>query len=428
MSTAPVDMNRHSNSGAKPLSEFNPLDRDTQACPYPYYQSMRSECPVYQSPQTGMVYVSKYEDIRFIKRNPQLFSSDMGVTDRSGPTDAQKKHAEILSTYGWSHVQVLQRTDPPAHNRWRQLIDRTFTASRVNEMKPYVDEMVHELVDAFIDQGECEFVEDFCIPLPCKVITDQLGIPRDQYLSLKSWSDAMLMPGGLMATDEEIIQCAWTELEAQHFFYKVFEDRRKNPRDDIMSDLVNMRFEGEEPLSMHELQNMMHQLITGGNETTTSAIAHAMWNLLKNPGEMAKLRADRSLVKNFVEETLRYETPVLGLFRKATQDVELSDTTIKKDSIIFMAYGSANRDEDKFEDGEVFDVSRKNAGSQIAFGMGAHFCPGAMLARREIYSSFEIILDRMDDIQLARPLGEHTHDPSIFLHQLTELPIKFKKR
>ncbi|MFN3233558.1 MAG: cytochrome P450 [Alphaproteobacteria bacterium] len=421
-------LERAPETDAAPLSEFNPLDRETQACPYPYYKTMRSECPVFQAPQTGMYYVTKYEDIRFIKRNPQLFSSNMVPTDRAGLTEAQKKHAEVFAKYGWSHVQALQRTDPPAHNRWRKLIDRTFTASRVNGMKDYVDEMVHELIDAFIDKGECEFVHDFCIPLPCKVIADQLGLPREEYLSLKSWSDAMLTPGGLMATDEEIIQCAYTEVEAQHFFYKVFEDRRKNPTDDIMSALVNTRFEGEEPLSMHELQNMMNQLITGGNETTTSALAHAMWNLLKNPGEMAKLRADRSLVKNFVEETLRYETPVLGLFRKATQDVELRDVTIPKDGIIFMAYGAANRDEEKFDDGEDFDVSRKNAGAQIAFGMGAHFCPGAMLARREIYSAFEIILDRMEDIQLARPLNEFTHDPSIFLHQLTELPIKFKKR
>ena len=411
-----------------PIADFNVLDPKVQGCPYPYYQTMRAQCPVYQSPQTGMMYVTKYEDIRFIKKHPELFTSDMTHSSRGKQQEAHARHEQILSTYGWAHVQVLQRTDPPAHNRWRQYIDRTFTASRVNEMKPYVDQMVHELIDAFIDQGECEFVRDFCVPLPCKVIADQLGLPRDEYLRLKSWSDAMLMPGGLMATDKQIEDCAWVELDAQHFFYRIFEDRRANPRNDIMSVLVNTRFDGEEPMSMHELQNMMHQLITGGNETTTSAISHALWNLLKNPDQMARLRADRSLVKNFVEETLRYETPILGLFRQATEDVEVNGTVIPKGTIVFMAYGSANRDEDKFDNGETFDVARKNAGAQIAFGMGAHFCPGAMLARREIYSAFEIMLDRMDDIQLARPLQEQTHEPSIFLHQLRELPITFKKR
>lgn len=416
----------HAEPGAR-LEDFNPLDRKTQACPYPFYETMRSECPVFQAPQTGMFYVTKYEDIRFVKRNPQLFSSDMVQSDRGVQEEAHKRHAEILAKYGWSHVQVLQRTDPPKHNRWRQLIDRTFTASRVREMKPYVDQMVNDLIDNWIDKGECEFVSEFCIPLPCKVIADQLGLPSDEFWKLKEWSDAFLAPGSLMISAEDIEACAWKELEAQQFFYKVFEDRRKNPTGDMMSALVNIEIEGEAPLSMHELQNLMHQLVTGGNETTTSAIAHALWNLLKNPGEMAKLRADKSLVRNFVEETLRYETPVLGLFRQATQDVELSDTTIPKGAIIFMAYGAANRDEEKFEDGEAFDVSRKNAGAQIAFGMGAHFCPGAMLARQELFSAFEILLDRVEDIELARPLEEFTHDPSIFLHQLTELPIKFKK-
>lgn len=409
------------------LEDFDVLDRKVQGCPYPYYQTMRSQCPVFQAPQTGMYYVTKYDDIREIKRNPQLYSSNMTFQDRAANLDAQTRHQEILKTYGWGHVQALQRTDPPAHARWRQLIDRTFTASRVRELKPYIDQMVNDLIDGWIDKGECEFVTDYCIPLPCKVIADQLGLPSDEFWKLKEWSDAFLAPGGLMIGGDEIIACAWKEVEAQHFFYKVFEDRRKNPTGDIMSALVNTKIEGEEPLSMHELQNLMHQLVTGGNETTTSAIAHGLWNLLKNPGEMAKLRADRSLVKNFVEETLRFETPVLGLFRQTTQDVELSDTKIPKDAIIFMAYGAANRDEEKFDDGETFNVSRKNAGAQIAFGMGAHFCPGAMLARQELFSTFEILLDRVEDIELARPLDEFTHDPSIFLHQLSELPIKFRK-
>jgi len=408
--------------------EFNPLDQKIQGCPYPYYTAMRNECPVFQSPQTGMYYVTKYDDIRDIKRQPDIFSSNMLTNDRTGIRPATIRAGEILKTYGWEHVQVLQRTDPPEHNRWRQYIDRTFTARRVRELKPYIDEQVHSLVDNWIDQGECEFVHDYCIPLPCKVIADQLGLPSDQYLKLKEWSDAFLEPGGMMCSDERIVECAWTEVEAQHFFYDVFEDRRKNPRDDIMSSLVNTVIEGEDPLSMHELQNLMHQLITGGNETTTSAISHAVWNLIKNPDQMAKLWANPELVDNFVEEALRFETPILGLFRQVTKDTQIRDVKIPEGSTVFMAYGAANRDEEKFDDSEELIVDRKNAGAQIAFGAGAHFCPGAMLARQELRSTFDLMIERMEDIQLARPLGELTHDPSIFLHQLTELPIKFKKR
>jgi cytochrome P450 len=413
--------------GAPPLESYSLLDPVVHACPYEFFRRLRSECPVYRMPETGTWLITRYDDIRAIKRNPQDFTSDITLQER-GRREVHKEHDRILQTYGWDNVQTLQRTDPPAHARWRNLIDRTFTASRVREMTPYIDSMVHELIDAWIDDGECEFVSQYAIPLPCKVIADQLGVDRDNFWKLKAWSDAMLEPGSPTCSDERVIECAHLVVESQHYFYRVFEDRRKRPRNDIMSALIHTDMGDEPPLTMHELQNLMNQLLTGGNETTTSAISHALWNLLKFPEQMARLRADRSLLKNFVEETLRFETPVLGLARKTTRDVEVSGTAIPKDSLVVLTYAAANRDEDKFDDGETFDVTRKNAGAQIAFGMGAHFCPGAMLARREIQSAFEIMLDRMDDIQLARPLAEQTHEPSIFLHQLRELPITFRKR
>ncbi len=409
------------------LDDYSLLDPKVHACPYEFFQRLRSECPVYRMPETGTYLVTRYDDIRAIKRNYQDFTSNITLQER-GRREVHKEHDRILQTYGWDNVQTLQRTDPPAHARWRNLIDRTFTASRVREMTPYIDAMVAELIDSWIDDGECEFVTQFAIPLPCKVIADQLGVDRDNFWKLKAWSDAMLEPGSPTCPDERVIECAHLVVESQHYFYKVFEDRRREPKGDIMSALVHTDMGGESPLTMHELQNLMNQLLTGGNETTTSAISHALWNLLKFPEQMARLRADRSLLKNFVEETLRFETPVLGLARKTTRDVEVSGTTIPKDALVVLTYAAANRDEDKFDDGESFDVSRRNAGAQIAFGMGAHFCPGAMLARQEILSTFEALLDRLDDIQLARPLPEETHQRSVFLHQMKELPIRFRKR
>ena len=129
------------------VEDFNPLDQKIQGCPYPYYTAMRSSCPVYQAPQTGMFYVTKYDDIRHIKRHPELFTSDMVAGDRIDIRDATIEAGRILKSYGWEHVQTLQRTDPPDHNRWRQYIDKTFTASRVRELKPYIDEQFHSLSD-----------------------------------------------------------------------------------------------------------------------------------------------------------------------------------------------------------------------------------------------------------------------------------------
>lgn len=407
--------------------DYSLLDPKVHGCPYDFFKAVRNQCPVYLHPDIDIYMISKYEDIRAIKRNPKDFTSNITFQER-GKRPVHIEHDKILQKYGWDNVQTLQRTDPPEHTRWRQLIDRTFTASRVKGMIPYIDQMVNDLVDEWIDDGECDFVSQFAIPLPCKVIADQLGVDPNNFWKLKEWSDAMLEPGAPTASDERVIEGAHQVVEAQHHFYKVFEDRRKQPKGDIMSALVHADMGDEPPLTMHELQNLMNQLVTGGNETTTSAISHALWNLLKHPDQMAKLRAHPELLRNFVEETLRFETPVLGLARKTTRDVEVSGTKIPKDSMVVLTYAAANRDEEKFDDGETFDVERKNAGAQIAFGMGAHFCPGAMLARQEILSTFTILLDRLEDIELARELPEHTHRPSVFLHQMRELPIRFKKR
>ncbi len=424
MSTQPDEQ-----EAEKRLEDYSLLDPQVHACPYEFFQRLRNECPVYRMPETGTYMITRYEDIRAIKRNPADFTSNITVQERGKDRiELMKEHDAILAKYGWDNVQTLQRTDPPQHNRWRQLIDRTFTASRVRELKPHIDAMVHELIDEWIDDGECEFVSQYAIPLPCKVIAGQLGVGDTDFWKLKAWSDAMLEPASPTCPPEKVTEHAHSVVESQHHFYKVFEDRRKQPQNDIMSALVNTDMGDEPPLTMHELQNLMNQLLTGGNETTTSAISHAMWNLLKFPDQMARLREDQSWLKNFVEETLRFETPVLGLARKTTRDVEVSGTPIPEGSMVVLTYAAANRDEDKFDDGEDFDVTRKNAGAHIAFGMGAHFCPGAMLARQEILSTFEALLDRLDKIEIARPLPDETHQRSVFLHQMKELPIKFTTR
>ena len=187
------------------LEDYSLLDPKVHACPYEFFQRLRGECPVYRMPETGTYLVTRYDDIRAIKKNYQDFTSNITLQER-GRRDVHREHDRILQTYGWDNVQTLQRTDPPAHARWRNLIDRTFTASRVREMTPYIESMVHELIDAWIDDGECEFVTQYAIPLPCKVIADQLGVDRDNFWKLKAWSDAMLEPGSPTCPDERVIE------------------------------------------------------------------------------------------------------------------------------------------------------------------------------------------------------------------------------
>ncbi len=195
-----------------------------------------------------------------------------------------------------------------------------------------------------------------------------------------------------------------------------------------MSALVHAHGDDEEPLNMHELQNLMHQLITGGFETTQSALNHGLWALIRFPEIANKLHENESLMKPFVEEVLRWESPVQFLMRQATKDVEISGTLIPEGSLVMVGYGPANRDESKFKCPHEFDITREGVGAHLAFGSGAHFCPGALLARQEMMSSFKYIIERMNNIELSRPLPSPVHNFSMFFMPMHDFYIKFDKR
>ncbi|MBI1179024.1 MAG: cytochrome P450 [Alphaproteobacteria bacterium] len=416
-------------SQAKPIGDYSLLDPEVQSDPYGFYERLHRECPVYRMPETGMYVITRYGDLRDALKDTGRFSSDTRLAAGDGLQGALGKlYQDILSERGWGHVQTLQRTDPPEHSRYRKLLDRVFTAKRVREMAPYIDGVVNELIDRFADAGECEFIGDFAMPMPGIIIAEQLGLDRAEVKTFKKWADAMLAMATKRMTEAEIRAVADTELEAQHFLHGVMEARRAEPGDDLISALVHAHGEDEAPLSMHELQNLMHQLITGGFETTQSAIAHAMWLLVRQPELQDALRRDPGKIKNFVEESLRWESPVQGLARVTTCDVEMGGTTIPAGSLVIVRYGAANRDADKFECPHLFDLERRNAGSHLAFGSGAHFCVGAMLARQEITASISLLLDRLENIRLARGLPHPVHESSLFFLPIKEMHLTFDGR
>ena len=403
------------------------MDPATQSCPWTFYRQLHEHCPVYKMPETGFYIVSAYDDLKGVLGDPVQFSNRSGSA-AGLQADNVRLHQQILGERGWAHVNVLQRTDPPEHSHYRKLLNRVFTARRVAGMAAHIDEVTNELIDGFADRGECEFMADVALPLPGVVIAEQLGLPRDGIQTFARWADAMLALSMRLLTREETIEVAETELEAQHHLAAVFEDRRANPRDDLISALVHSHGDDDEPLTVAELQNLMHQLVTGGFETTTSALGHGMWLLLRHPDQLALLRADPGLMKGFIEETLRIESPVQGLARRATRDVEVHGTTIPEGSLVFVRYGAANRDEAMFPDADRFDIRRDNVTQHLAFGAGNHYCIGAALARQEMHSVFTNVLRRLDDIELAAPLPEPAHHPSTFLLPLKELRLRFRKK
>jgi cytochrome P450 len=405
------------------------LDPAVQACPFAYHQQLREKAPVYRMPETGFYVISNYEDLKTVLSDPATFSNDIEIEQLAGEAaaDLGRMFDDHLAEVGWGHVQTLQRTDPPVHGRYRRLINRTLTPPMVKAMLPSLNRIADDLIDAFIDKGECDFVQAFAFPLPGLIIAEQIGLDAAQINTFKAWSDGMLAPAmGLLVDEASAKKYSEVEAEAQHYLAKLFEERRANPTDDMLSALLADSTEGDEPLTMPELQNLMNQLITGGYTTTADSIANAMLLLIENPDQMELLRNDRSLLRNFAEEALRHSSSVQGLFRRTTVETELSGVTIPANSIIHTRYGSANWDESVFPEPEKFDITRENASKHLAFSRGPHFCVGQPLAIQELMIGFDRILDRLDNIQLA-PGATIQRTGGLIFYSLVDLPITFTK-
>lgn len=407
---------------SRPLSEQSLVDPEVIRCPYPFYAQLHAEAPVHRDAVTGFWVISRYADMQAIIKDTATFSNVVRLIDNR-PQAAPPEAAAILAT-GYARPSCLNFSDPPDHARYRKLVDRAFTAGRVRELTPYIDDVVRGLIDDMVaagcdEPGGMDYVRSFAVPLPCIVIADQLGVDRADIPQLKIWSDAILDPIGLLCAREREIECARGVVEFQHYFAARIAERRAAPRDDILSTLAS-----DESLPIEDILNLLEQLLTGGNDTTTSTLSGAMLLLLENPERAAALRADPSGIRNFVEEALRMETPVQGLFRQTLRDAEVSGVTIPKGSVVMLRHGAVNRDPAKFPEPDRFDPERSNAGAHLAFGAGIHFCPGAMLARQELASAFTQLLARFDRFELVPGANDFAYKPSFFLRGLTRLQVR----
>ena len=413
---------------AKCPADFDFFSPEVIESPFEFYAAIRREAPIYHLPGTEIYMVSRWEDIRQINRDTETFSNDFQELLK-GP-EPSPEAAEIYAS-GYAQPPTLLTLDPPQHSVYRSLINRVFSAKRVEGMRDYIEQVVDELIDDFIDKGECEFVRDFATPLPVYVIADQLGVPRKDLRRIKAWSDAFASRLGGMASAEEEIENARLIVEYQNYMAGIIADRRANPQDDMISDLANNLIkppEGERLMTVEELLSMIEQLLVAGNETTTSATTGGLLSLIQLSDQLQQLLDDPSMIANAVEEILRLESPSAGLWRVVTRDVELRDVAIPKGSLLMLRYAAANRDEQVFENPETMDVCRRNADDHIAFGYGTHFCPGAFLGRKEMQVAYERILARMTNIQLAEGKNDLTHWPNMVLRGLKELHITFEPR
>lgn len=384
--------------------DFNPFAPDVRQNPFPHYARLRAEAPVLKT-EMGFTIVSRHQDVQFVLKSPQLFSSEA----MAGP----QGHTEGV-------IPSIITMDPPMHGTFRSLVSHAFTPKMIAALEPRIREITHGLMSHIGRSPEFDLVERIALPLPVRVIAELLGVEPKRFHDFKRWSDIlvdrMMRPG---APPEQI---AYEEAEQnafQQYFRWAIEERRKHPGEDLISALIQAE-EQHQKLTVDDIFAFAGLLLVAGNETTTNLLGNMVLALLRNPDQLAMLIENPSLIPAAVEEALRYDSPVQILFRFAREDVELGGQTIPKGALVWPILGSANRDETKFADPDRFDITRETNG-QVAFGHGIHFCIGAPLARLESRIAIEELLPYLAEMRLTdRPLE---YIDAFFLRGVKRLPV-----
>ena len=399
------------------------FDPDTQECPYNAYQLLREIGP-WLDPRSEMFILSRYEDIREVLVDPERFPS--GGRIGTGKTD------RLLEVYrsegGWVPARTLAGRDDPEHRQLRKLFQHAFRPSRIDALESEIRDLAHTLIDGFVEEGRCDWVRQFAVPLPLIVIGRQMGAEESDIWRIKAWTDAWVQRLGMMQTEEEAIRSTQMEVEAQKYFQPIFERLRAQPDDTLLSDLVNTEVPGwGRPMNDNELHaEMMADTFVGGSETSTNALSAGMMLLIQSPDQWRRLKTEPELVlPTLVEEVLRLESPGQGLFRTAAVDSEIGGVLIPAGSRLNLRYAAANRDDSVFDDPDRFDAGREEARNHLAFGFGAHYCLGAPLARRELLVGFRAMVERLDEIWFVDGANDFAHHPNFVLRALKELHIGF---
>jgi cytochrome P450 len=413
------------------IDEVTLIDPEIQECPFPTYDLLREEAPVFQDPVTKMFVVTRYEDLRRIALDYDNFSNHRHSNDPDMLNDSQRIAYNLFLEKGWVPGKSLAARDDPEHKQMRSLFDDAFRPRRIKEMEDEVEQLAYTLIKEFIDDGECEFVRQYAVPLPLFIICKQMGAKDEDVWQIKAWTDAWIKAGTIGLDEEGVIWATEMEIAAQHYFQAIFERLRLKPDDTLLSELVNNEVPGwGRPLTDNELHaEMMQDTFVGGSETTTNAMSAGIMLLDKNPEVWEKLKSDPDkYLTTFVEEVVRLESPVQGLTRLVKNDVEISGVTIPKGAVVDIRYGAGNRDQRHFDCPHDIDLDRKNAASHLGFSTGTHYCLGAPLARRELYWGFKAFIDHIDSFRVVPEKNNLRHLPNYSLRILKELHIEFVKK
>ena len=392
------------------------------AYPFDVFARMRAEAPLYWSERDQLWALTKYEDIRYVSKSPQLFSNRFGLvaaqcrTEDDGqpvvddPIDGcpmprrAALRAEMQQT-----GDLLVMTDPPRHTYLRKLASYAFTPKAISLLEDHVAELAVAQIDAIEPGVEYDFVDAVASPVPMRVIAEMLGVSTDMLADFRRWSDAFIELGEVdeWRAQNETDQHVQAAMEFVAYFTEQLKDRVQHPRDDLLTALAQAD-DGGEPLSLDTQLAMTFVLLTAGNETTRGLIANAAKLLADHPDQREMLAKDPSLMPVAVEEFLRFLPPVTHMCRTALADTEIRGQRISRGDYLILIYPAANRDEEVWERADEFDITRAPDPAHLAFGFAEHFCLGASLARREIRLVLNELLQRYPNYEILAEQPERT--------------------
>ena len=403
--------------------DLNDLDRFERGIPHDQFKVLRNQAPVYRHEgadgDSDYWCITKHADLKHVSKNPALFSSERQGALLRDPDPASLDGLRL----------IMLNMDPPKHRKYRAIVNKAFTPRIVKGLERSVERMVNEIIDAVIEKGECDFVEDLAAPLPMQVICEMMGVPAEDRRAIYELGNKMVGfdDPELQGEEGERARLAGQEADyetasAEMFRYaaQLAERARSHPADDLATALLNAEVDGHR-LSEMEFNSFFLLLAVAGNETTRTVTSNGMWDLLRHPDQRQRLLADRSLLDTAVEEILRFNPAVHCFRRTALADSEIRGVRIAEGEKLALWYPAVNRDEEVFEDPDSFDVGR-NPNEHLSFGIGEHFCLGSNLARMELRKIFGGLLERLPDLELA---AEPRRLRSNFINGMKEMRVCF---
>ncbi len=405
----------------RPLQEMALFDNETLKCPYHFDKTLRESAPVYQDPTSGVWMVSTYELVREAHKKPEVFSNEFGLAEGSGGELDADIRAAMEKTYNLGKGTLLT-VDAPEHDTYRDGLKRYFLAPNVAKFRPWIEDFTDQLVANLLYGESFEFVEQFARPLPLSVIMHVLGMPLALREKAFKWTvDNVTVLS--QTNDKATLLAAHEGLKEEYdWFVEALEERRREPQDDLLSLVAGLTYE-DRPLTIEEQLSHCTQFLVAGNETTTATLAEGMRQLCLNPDQQEKVRKDRSLIPNLVDESLRLATPTSNMWRVTKDDYTLGGTTIPAGSMVLLRYFSSNHDESMFENAIEFDITRGNVNRHVAFGFGTHVCIGQHLSKLEMTIAWEKLLDNSSNFRMTTAPDALEYMPNILLRGLESINI-----